>query len=236
MVSAQKMVRSILHWFKSMQVNTLKPFGKELAPDVPRISICDTNREIATVFARVFAGEANVEVCHGNVLHLAAGALVSPANSFGDMSGGVDKAIDDFFGGQAQTRVQAYIREAFLGEMPVGVAAILPMPPGQFPFLIVAPTMRIPGYAGKTINAYLAMRAILVAIIRHNQTDARPIHHIAVPSLCTGVGGMPYGEAAGQMHAAVENVLKGRYQSIVHPATAPYATGAKWTWSQKSNG
>ena len=230
------MVRSIVNWFKRMQVNTVKPFGKEMDLDVPRISICDTNREITAVFARVFAGEANVEVRHGNLLHLTAGALVSPANSFGDMGGGLDKAIDNFFGGQAQTRVQAHIREAFLGEMPVGVAAILPMSHGQFPFLIVAPTMRIPGYAGKTINAYLAMRAILVAVTRHNQTHAGKIRHIAVPSLCTGVGGMPYGEAAEQMHAAVENVLKGRYQPIVHPAMAPYATGAKWTWSEKSNG
>jgi O-acetyl-ADP-ribose deacetylase (regulator of RNase III) len=219
-----------------MQVDTVKPFGKEMGLDVLRISICDTNREIAAVFARVFAGEANVEVLHGNMLNLTAGALVSPANSFGDMGGGVDKAIDDFFGGGAQTRVQAHIREEFLGEMPVGVAAILPMSNGQFPFLIVAPTMRIPGYVGKTINAYLAMRAILVAVTRHNQTNAGRIHHIAVPSLCTGVGGMPYGEAAEQMHAAVENILKGRYQSVVHPAMAPYATGAKWTWSEKSNG
>ncbi len=230
------MVRSIVNWLKRMQVNTLKPFGKDIDRNVLKISICDTNRELAAVFSRVFAGEANVEVLHGNILHLMADALVSPANSFGDMGGGVDKAIDDFFGGQAQLRVQAYIREEFLGEMPVGVAAILPMPHRQFPFVVVAPTMRIPGYAGKTINAYLAMRAILLAVTRHNQSNANGIHHIAVPSLCTGVGGMPYGEAAEQMQAAVENILKGRYQSVIHPAMAPYATGAKWTWSEKSKG
>jgi O-acetyl-ADP-ribose deacetylase (regulator of RNase III) len=192
------MVRSVVNWLKRMQVNTVKPFGKGVGSDVLRISICDTNQEIAAVFARIFAREANVEVLHGNMLHLTASALVSPANSFGDMSGGVDKAIDDFFGGQAQKRVQAHIREEFLGEMPVGAATILPMLHRQFPFLIVAPTMRIPGYAGKTINAYLAMRAILVAVTRHNQSNANRIYHIALPSLCTGVGGMSYGEAAEQ--------------------------------------
>ncbi len=185
------------------------------------------------VFARVFAGESNVEVLHGNLLHLTAGALVSPANGFGDMGGGVDKAIGDFFGGQAQKIVQAHIREEFFGEMPVGIASILPMPHRQFPFLIVAPTMRIPGYAGKTINAYLAMRAILVAVTKHNQSNAERINHVAMPSLCTGVGGMPFGEAAGQMHAAVESILKGGYQSVIHPAMAPYATGAKWVWSEQ---
>jgi O-acetyl-ADP-ribose deacetylase (regulator of RNase III) len=30
------------------------------------------------------------------VLHCKADAVVSPANSFGDMGGGLDKALDDF--------------------------------------------------------------------------------------------------------------------------------------------
>ncbi len=217
-----------------MQVKTVKPFGREMDKEALRISICDTNGDIARVFAGVFAGEANVEILHGDILRLTAGALVSPANSFGDMSGGVDKAIDDFFGGQAQKTVQAHIREAFFGEIPVGVASILPMPHRQFPFLVVAPTMRTPGYAGKTINAYLAMRAVLVAVTRHNRSVAARIDHIALPSLCTGVGGMPFLEAAEQMHAALENVLKGGYQSVLHPAQAPYVLGAKWTWSGKA--
>lgn len=218
-----------------MRVKTVKPFGKGMDNDALKISICDTNGDIARVFAGVFAGEENVEILHGDMLRLTAGALVSPANSFGDMSGGVDKAIDDFFGGQAQQIVQAHIREAFLGEIPVGIASILPMPHRQFPFLVVAPTMRTPGYVGKTINAYLAMRAVLVAVTRHNQSDAGRIDHVALPSLCTGVGGMPFLKAAEQMHAAVENVLKGGYQSVVHPAQAPYVPGAKWTWSEKRN-
>jgi hypothetical protein len=38
------------------------------------------------------------------------------------------------------------------------------------------------------------------------------------------------------MHAAVESILKGGYQWVTHPALAPYATGAKWNWTEKSKG
>ena len=66
------------------------------------------------------SGVPGVEVVHGNLLDLGCDAVVSPANSFGDMSGGIDKAIDDFHDGEAQRRVMAAIAEQFLGELPVG--------------------------------------------------------------------------------------------------------------------
>ncbi|MFN0201232.1 MAG: macro domain-containing protein [Bacteroidia bacterium] len=173
-----------------MQVERLKPFGKTLEEESLRMSICDQNRDIATVFAQVFAEEPNVEISCGNLLHLSADGLVSPANSFGDMGGGLDKAIDDYFSGKVQANVQRYIQTEHFGELPVGIASVLFMDNEEYPYLIVAPTMRIPGNVGKTINAYLAMRAIWVAVIKHNRLSSRKIKHILLPSLCTGVGGM----------------------------------------------
>jgi hypothetical protein len=94
---------------------------------------------------------------------------------------------------------QFSIREQFMGELPVGMALIVTMPSQRFPFLAAAPTMRVPGSVAETINAYLSLRAALVAVIQHNGREAKQIKSLAVPGLCTGVGGMGYGMAAQRM-------------------------------------
>ncbi len=177
----------------------VKPFGKGVQPGTLRVRLCDTNAEMADAWLDRFYTVDAVEVLQGNLLDLDSEALVSPANSFGDMSGGLDKRIDDFYHGAAQQAVTDWIRRDFCGELPVGMALVVPMPTRRFPCLVVAPTMRIPGNVAQTINAYLAMRAALVAILRYNRENPRPIRSVAVSGLCTGVGGMACGEAARQM-------------------------------------
>ncbi len=54
-----------------------------------------------------FFGVDAVEIVQGDLMDAGEDAVVSPANSFGDMSGGVDKRIDDFFRGAAQERDHA---------------------------------------------------------------------------------------------------------------------------------
>ncbi len=51
--------------------------------------------------------------------------MVSAANSFGLMDGGVDAAITTFFGSQLQARVQNHILREYLGEQPVGSAFVI---------------------------------------------------------------------------------------------------------------
>jgi O-acetyl-ADP-ribose deacetylase (regulator of RNase III) len=216
------MLHKIQEFIQKMQIETLKPFGKNLPEHALKIQICERNKEIAQVFASVFADEDRVEIVYGDVLHCKADAVVSPANSFGDMGGGLDKALDDFFEGQAQKAVQQRIQIDFFGELPVGTATIIAMHNHKYPWLIVAPTMRIPGNVAQTINAYLAMRAVLVATLNHNASKANPIKTLVLSSFCTGVGGMPYQEAAEQMLTALRIILDDHYRKIVHPAMAAY--------------
>ncbi|GAK49487.1 predicted phosphatase [Candidatus Moduliflexus flocculans] len=115
------------------------------------------------------------------------------------------------------------IAEQFFGELPVGNAFILQMNTPQFPFLLVAPTMRIPGNVSKTINAYLAMRALLIAIIQHNASHEKQIKSIAISGFCSGVGGMFPEESASQMRIAYDMIIGEQWKRIVHPALAPYA-------------
>jgi O-acetyl-ADP-ribose deacetylase (regulator of RNase III) len=201
---------------------TLKPFG-EVPPGALRVSLADRNAHVADRLHCHFQGVAAVEVVHGDLLDLDADAVVSPANSFGDMGGGIDKAIDDFHGGEAQRRVTAAIAEQFLGELPVGAAVVVELPARRFPFVVAAPTMRIPGSVQGSLNAYLSMRAALVAVLRHNRGRGRPIRSLAVPGLGTGVGGMDPVEAAEQMRAAYDSAAGGKWREVVHAAQAPFA-------------
>src|SRR5262245_45212588 len=75
------------------------------------------------------------------------------------------------------------------------------------PFLVVAPTMRVPGDSRGTINAYLAMRAALVAVLDHNGGEGGRIASVAAPGLCTGVGWMSADESAVQMRAAHDMIV-----------------------------
>jgi O-acetyl-ADP-ribose deacetylase (regulator of RNase III) len=217
------MLETLASFLRRRRMHVLKPFGKPSPACACRVSLCDTNGHMARALAAAFAEADQVEVVEGNLLDLSCDALVSPANSFGDMGGGIDKRIDDFHGGAAQRVVMAAIAARFFGELPVGMAIVVELASRRFPFLVAAPTMRIPGNVAGTINAYLAMRAALVAILQHNASSAKGIRSLGVPGLCTGVGGMATEEAATQMRAAYDNVVGGRWQQITHPALAPFA-------------
>lgn len=210
------------HYLFGRQVETLKPFGSPHGRELS-ITLCDASQEMADAFHEYFRDADDVEVLKGDILTCSRDALVSPANSFGDMGGGLDKAIDDFYEGAAQTAVRNAIGDQHLGELPVGNALIVPMDSKQYPFLVVAPTMRIPGNVKDSINAYLAMRAVLVAIMQHNRHVPRPIRSVVVPGMCSGVGGMHAGESAQQMRVAYDMVIRKKWTQIAHPALAPYA-------------
>lgn len=71
-------------------------------------------------------------------------AIVSPANSYGLMDGGYDKAITDYFGKNLQSIVQQKILHDFCGEQPVGCSISVDIPNHKNFMLIHTPTMRKP--------------------------------------------------------------------------------------------
>lgn len=133
--------------------------------------------------------------------------MVSPANSFGMMDGGIDAAIIRFFGKSLMDRVQQRILDEYLGEQPVGTSIIVETNHPKHPYLAHTPTMRVPMSIQGTHNPYMAMWAMLLAVRKHNQTSKQVINTIACPGLGTGIGRVPYTEAARQMALAYENFL-----------------------------
>ncbi|MDZ8087990.1 MAG: macro domain-containing protein [Nostoc sp. DedQUE12b] len=133
--------------------------------------------------------------------------MVSPANSFGMMDGGIDAAIIRFFGPYLMARVQQRILEDYLGEQPAGTSMIVKTGDHKHPFLAHTPTMRVPMIIAGTDIPYIAMWAMLLSVRHHNQHVKQKINTIACPGLGTGIGRVPYTEAARQMALAYDRFL-----------------------------
>ncbi len=167
----------------------------------PKDALCDA-------FRHRFAGLPNVQVITGRFEDLLSyDCMVSAANSFGLMDGGVDAAITNFFGGELQLRVQRRILDQFLGEQPVGTSIIVETNHPKHPFIAHTPTMRVPMEIAHTDNVYLAMWAMLLAVKQHNLKSEKKIETVACPGLGTLTGRVPFRQAARQMALAYEHFL-----------------------------
>jgi O-acetyl-ADP-ribose deacetylase (regulator of RNase III) len=167
-----------------------------------------------------FCGDLEfVQIHHGSILDLSCDAIVSPANSFGFMDGGIDAIYQNHFGPTIQARVKQLIVEHHHGEMLVGTADIVGTGDVRIPYLIVAPTMRVPMVLTGSVNAYLAARAVFLLVkhhkfqseIEHGRPIAEKIHSIAFPGLGTGVGNLGPNTCARQVRAAIDDVLLDHY-------------------------
>lgn len=171
-----------------------------------KILLAGINQELIAAWNELFSGQENVVIIETDITTLECDAIVSPANSFGFMDGGLDYALSVRFGWDLEKRLQKMIKALPEGELLVGQSMLLETGDEVIPFLISAPTMRIPTNFNidTSINAYLAMKAILICA----QKEER-IQTVAIPGLCTGVGRMQPAIAAGQMFQAYKEIILG---------------------------
>jgi O-acetyl-ADP-ribose deacetylase (regulator of RNase III) len=186
-----------------------------------KIVLAAVEEELADAWERHCGDLPDVTVHRGSILDLSVDAVVSPANSFGFMDGGVDHLYSHHFGWELQDRLQEMIRTRHHGELIVGAAEIVDTGSLRIPFVIAAPTMRVPMILGDTVNPYLAARAALL-LIRHGIVPTGPlagepvsaaVTSVAFPGLGTGVGRVGPNTCAHQVRAAIEEVVleRGHY-------------------------
>lgn len=158
---------------------------------------------------------SNISLYEGSVFDVDCDALVSPANSFGFMDGGIDAQYTDYFGSHVQDRLRMRILEVHHGELLIGQAEIVETDHPKHRFLIAAPTMRVPMVLEESsINPYLATRAVILAV-KHKATDAsgiQKLNKVCFPGMGTGVGRVPANRCAHQMASAFEQTMGQRYR------------------------
>lgn len=173
--------------------------------------------DLADAWQRHCGDLPGVTVHHGSIFDLGVDAAISPANSFGFMDGGIDRLYSHHFGWAVQDRLRELIRTRHHGELLVGAAEVVETGNPRIPFLIAAPTMRVPMVLADTVNPYLAARAALL-LIRHGVFPAGPlageavaaaVTSVALPGLGTGVGRVNPETCARQVRVAIEEVVLG---------------------------
>jgi O-acetyl-ADP-ribose deacetylase (regulator of RNase III) len=183
-----------------------------------RIVLAAVEKPLADAWQRHCGDLRLVSVHHGSIFDVPCDAIISPANSFGFMDGGIDRLYTEFFGPAVQQRLQECIRACHHGELLVGQADVVATDHASFPFLVAAPTMRVPMALGRSLNPYLAARAVFLLLLHGKlscgpfagQPVAERVRSVAIPGLGTGVGRVPPTTCARQVRAAIEDFVLGR--------------------------
>lgn len=180
-----------------------------------KIVLVDINKDLVDCWKREFEEGENLEIVRGDIFGVGADAVVSPANSFGFMDGGLDLHIRNTLGEAVEEKAKEMVKGLVNSkiELLVGDAAITSVDHPEVKYMIMAPTMRVPANIYGTPNTYLATRAAIRKAVTANfalQLDAgNVIKVLAIPGMGTGVGCIPPGIAAKQMYAAYDEVING---------------------------
>lgn len=196
-----------------------------------KLIVSAVNDELYTEFQKAFEGFPDVEVVYSRFEDTDFDCVVSAANGFGLMDGGVDQCITDYFGVEMMYRVQNMVINKYAGEQPVGTSEIViagykkqynesetSTEPRKMQFVAHTPTMRVPADVSNSDNAYQAMKAALLAVQNHNRAiDWRimngeevlheRINSLVTPGLGTNTGRIPFDKAAKQMALATYHVM-----------------------------
>ena len=193
-----------------------------------KIILAAVDPRLIDAWKEFFASEKNVVIVEGDITKIDCDAIVSPANSFGFMDGGLDHEISERFGWNIEKQLQQQIKELPEGELLVGQALVVETDDKKTPFLISAPTMRVPTAFNidTSVNAYLAMKAILI------KTKGNPrIFSVAIPGLCTGVGRMHPIISARQMFQAYKEIILEQKMDF-----ATFVDAQKYHWNINPQG
>lgn len=193
-----------------------------------KIILSGLTPKLLDAWTEFFGKEEQVQIVEGDITRVMCDAIVSPANSFGFMDGGLDYTLSERFGWDLEKRLQQKIKELPEGELLVGQAMLIETGDEKIPFLISAPTMRIPTNFNidTSVNAYLAMKAILI-----KARDDNRIETVAVPGLCTGVGRMQPMIAARQMFQAYKEIILGQRMNF-----STFGEAQKYHWEINPQG
>ena len=180
-----------------------------------RLVMVTLEAEAVAALSHFFGTTPGVEVVKGSILDQegSVDAFVSPANSTGNMDGGIDLVYANHFGWSVgrpyhsanplQLAIDAHCGERPSGaQLPIGEALVVPVVPAKpartVKFLVATPTMRIPGQIEK--RSRTVYTAALAAFRAWRASPS--VRAVAMPLFGTGYGGVPVWVAVAQMWEA----------------------------------
>ena len=190
---------------------TADPEGHLATPPLELV-LCAVEAPLAQAWLTVADNRPGIRVHPGSVLDIEAQAVVSPANSFGWMRGGIDALYSRAFP-EVEQNVRSGVLAYHGGELPVGEAIIVPTGEAAPEWMISAPTMREAGeqLPADTVHPYLAARAVFRLWLHGRLETGVPVRDavrtIAMPGLGTGVGEVEPQTCARQVAAAWDEVF-----------------------------
>jgi len=182
-----------------------------------KIYLLDINKSMTDAWYKYF-DLPNVEIVNEDFAtfmgkHPDIEAIVSPANSFGLMDGGYDKAITDYFGKQLMKDVQDVILMDWYGEQPVGTSISVPIVSRFYdkqidngrilqcnPILIHTPSMRTPEQIVDSRIVYQCMRTTLIEALKQD------VDSIVIPAFGGLTGRVSYDVIAKMMFLAYRQI------------------------------
>lgn len=178
------------------------------------IVLFDINTELVKAWKSIFFDYAStVEIAEMSLETLIErdkfDCLVSPANSFGIMDGGIDLPIRRAFP-EVQAEVTQVIARNWQGYMPVGDCSLAKTGDDRHPWLAIVPTMPWP-MPIPSFWVYNSMRGLFAELHRcHTSHHSPHVRRLAIPGMGTATGAVPPGEAARMMMLAYKHSLEGK--------------------------
>ncbi len=176
-----------------------------MKPTMPYLYLLALRDEVAEAFRQSFSDVEQAEIVQEDFAHFMdthphVDGIVSPANSFGMMTGGLDRALRDYFGRELQDAVRDIILADHFGEQAVGTSIAVDIPGHPGKKLMHTPTMRTPSVILDYQTVYLCMRSALTAAIRAG------VQYLMVPAFGGSTGQVPETVIAHNMRVAYDQI------------------------------
>lgn len=173
-----------------------------------KIYLLDINRRMTNAWHKYFDGQPNIEIVNGSFRrfmnkHPEIDGIVSPANSFGLMDEGYNKAIINYLGEKAQVNVLTVVGAVYHGYQPIGTC--LGIPYGKYTILHT-PTMRGPEKILDIRVVYDCMYSCLL------ETKRQSLNNVVIPAFGGLTGKVPYDDIARLMFLAYTHIYNERYE------------------------
>ncbi len=160
-----------------------------------QLHLVDISPDMTDAWTHAFQDLPRVHITNGSILDFADDTIVSPANSYGEMGGGVDLVYRNFFGRKIEAALQDAIKGSHGSYLPIGEALLIPTDHEKIPRLIASPTMFLPEPTSQ-LNVYKASLAAFKLAL------SRKIDRLFCPGFGTGVGRVSFHDSAYAMRGA----------------------------------